>query len=326
MTAATDSRQADPHAAPGGSTAALRLLVVDDSAVDRRLAGAIAEKKRGMSISYAADGAEALQALERERPAAVLTDLQMPQMDGLQLVQAIRKQHPLIPVILMTAHGSEQIAIEALRKGAASYVPKQSLARDLAQTLDQVLAAAHTDAEHQRLLECLTQTESQLVLENDSSLIAPLIGHIQANAMRMRLCDETGLIQLTVALREALVNAIDHGNLELSSELREQHEDAYYDLQQQRRREIPYGDRRVYVTAIESRAEAVYMIRDEGPGFDPTRLPDPRDPANLGKVSGRGLLLIRTFMDEVTYNDKANEITLVKRAHPSAGTRPPRSA
>ena len=56
------------------------------------------------------------------------------------------------------------------------------------------------------------------------------------------------------------------------------------------------------------------MIRDEGPGFDPTKLPDPTDPANMEKASGRGLLLIRTFMEEVRHNDQGNEITMVWRS------------
>jgi anti-sigma regulatory factor (Ser/Thr protein kinase) len=54
-------------------------------------------------------------------------------------------------------------------------------------------------------------------------------------------------------------------------------------------------------------------ICDEGPGFDPSSLPDPTDPENIGKISGRGLLLIRTFMDDVKFNDSGNEITLFKR-------------
>ena len=85
------------------------------------------------------------------------------------------------------------------------------------------------------------------------------------------------------------------------------------DLLQQRRREKPYLTRRVYVTVKESPAEAVYTIRDEGPGFDPSKLPDPTDPSNLDRVSGRGLLLIRTFMDRVHHNKTGNEITMVKR-------------
>ena len=59
--------------------------------------------------------------------------------------------------------------------------------------------------------------------------------------------------------------------------------------------------------------EARFVIRDEGPGFDVSAAPDPRDPAVLEREEGRGLMLIRTFMDEVTHNDRGNEITMVKR-------------
>jgi anti-sigma regulatory factor (Ser/Thr protein kinase) len=59
--------------------------------------------------------------------------------------------------------------------------------------------------------------------------------------------------------------------------------------------------------------EATFVIQDEGPGFDPASLPDPTDPENLDKVSGRGLLLMRTFMDEVSYNDRGNQVTMIKR-------------
>ena len=62
-----------------------------------------------------------------------------------------------------------------------------------------------------------------------------------------------------------------------------------------------------------SSGAASFIIRDEGPGFDPSKLPDPTDARNLGKPSGRGLLLIRTFMDEVGYNPSGNEIRLIKR-------------
>ena len=66
--------------------------------------------------------------------------------------------------------------------------------------------------------------------------------------------------------------------------------------------------------AKESPAEAIYTVRDEGPGYDPSSLPDPTDPANVEKVSGRGLFLIRTFMDQVYHNETGNEITMIKRA------------
>ncbi|MFQ3652029.1 MAG: ATP-binding protein [Gemmataceae bacterium] len=131
--------------------------------------------------------------------------------------------------------------------------------------------------------------------------------------IRLSLCEPSGLVLLGVAIHEALTNAILHGNLELDSALREDNENLYLQLGQQRRLEEPYKSRRVYVTTRYSRQEVAIIVRDEGNGFDPSNLPDPTDPANLGKVSGRGLLLIQTFMDRVSHNDKGNEITMVKR-------------
>jgi CheY-like chemotaxis protein/anti-sigma regulatory factor (Ser/Thr protein kinase) len=289
-----------------------KVLVVDDNPMDRHLAGGLVEKA-GLAVMYAGNGCEALEAMDHETPDLVLTDLLMPEMDGLELVKEVREKHPLVPVILMTAYGSEEIAIEALRKGAASYVPKRNLAHDLIETLERVLSVAKAGREQQRLLECLTQTESHFLLDNDPSLIPPLIGHLQENLARMNLCDEIGRIRVSVALQEALVNAIHHGNLEVASQLREKDEHTYYTLIDQRRAQKPFRMRRVHIIARESPAEASYVVRDEGPGFDPHALPDPTDPSNLERCYGRGLLLIRTFMDEVYHNETGNEITLIKR-------------
>ena len=122
--------------------------------------------------------------------------------------------------------------------------------------------------------------------------------------------DQTERIRVGIALNEALLNAIQHGNLELSSDLRQEDEQIFRDLGEQRRRQAPYRDRRVYVRATLSRSEAVYVVEDEGPGFDPATLPVPSDPANLERIGGRGLMLIRIFVDEVEHNEKGNRITL----------------
>ncbi|HEV3078427.1 MAG TPA: response regulator [Gemmataceae bacterium] len=289
------------------------VLVVDDSAVDRLRAEKLLSKDIGLSVRSATNGKEALHALAQELPDVVITDMQMPEMDGLELVEAIRSKYPAVPVILMTAHGSEELAVHALQRGAASYVPKRNLARDLPETIDSVLGVSKANLGQQRLLECLIDTQSHFVLENDASLIPSLIGHLENNLTRMKLCDENGLIRVAVAMREALINAIHHGNLEISSSLREKDDKEYSALVEERRQLEPYQDRRVHVYAKESHHEAYYVIRDEGRGFDPTSLPDPTDPANLENVSGRGLLLIRTFMDEVHHNKTGNEITMIKR-------------
>jgi CheY-like chemotaxis protein len=289
------------------------ILVVDDSPVDRHLAGKLLEKAAGLTVVYAVDGRNALDLMRDNTPDLVLTDMQMPGLDGLQLTGEIRTRYPGVPVILMTAHGSEELAVQALQQGASSYVPKRNLGQDLAETVENVLGVAKAAQTQERLLESLTQTDSHYMLRNDITLIPPLIGHLQENLARMKLCDEVGRLRVTVALQEALVNAIYHGNLEVSSELREQDDKVYQALLKERQTTKPYRDRRVYVTARETPAEAVYVIRDEGPGFDPSSLPDPTDPANVEKVSGRGLFLIRTFMDRVEHNEAGNQITMVKR-------------
>jgi CheY-like chemotaxis protein/anti-sigma regulatory factor (Ser/Thr protein kinase) len=299
-----------------------KILIVDDIRTERILAKGLLERRPGMealdcrtglSAIEAAGGEEALDLIRSEKPDLVLTDMVMPGMNGLELVEATHARYPSLPVILMTAHGSEDLAMQALQHGAASYVPKQNLARDLLETVEEVLRLSSAERNQQRLMECLTRTEADFVLDNDPSLIPALIGHVCENLRRLRCCPENERLRVTVALSEAVLNAMYHGNLEINSELREHDEKAYRILLEERRRSDPYARRRVHVHAEESPAEARYVVRDEGPGFDPTRLPDPTDPANLERVSGRGLLLIRTFMDEVRHNDKGNEIVMVKR-------------
>src|SRR5579875_1055235 len=315
MTPTHLSPEAPSTAASQAASAVHTVLIVDDSAMDRHLAGAIVQKCEGWQPLFASDGREALEILRQRSLDVVLTDMLMPEMDGLELVRAIRTQYPLVPVILMTAHGSEELAIEALRNGAASYVPKKSLARDLGETLDSVLAASQSNRREQLVLDCLVRHEMHYCLDNDVGLVAPLVGHLEHQLERMRLCEPSGLVLVGVALHEALTNAILHGNLGLSSELRETNEKEYYRLAAQRRTQPPWCERRVHVGVTLTPQEVVFVVRDEGEGFNPEALPDPTDPANLERVCGRGLLLIQTFMDHVEHNEQGNQITMIKRRH-----------
>lgn len=301
-----------------------RILIVDDSPMDRQLAARILQKYTGWTdlspdnvlvLDHAVDGDEALIIAERDRPDLILTDLNMPNRNGLQLVEEVRIRHMRVPVILMTAQGSDEIAIRALQAGAASYVPKKLLAQELIDTTLSVLEAAHAGRSHARLLECLTGSEAHFRLDNDPALIPPLMGYLKDSRFRVCGSDDTGLVRITLALREAVLNAMHHGNLELSSSLREDDEHEYHRLAKERMRQKPYCDRRVLVHAKDTPEGSKYVIRDEGKGFDPRKLPDPLDPENLERVSGRGLLLIRTFMDDVTFNDRGNEITMTKLAN-----------
>ena len=115
------------------------------------------------------------------------------------------------------------------------------------------------------------------------------------------------------ALDESLLNAMLHGNLEVDSALRELDRGrAYREMIRDRRQREPYTDRRVRIGLRIGKEEIRIVITDEGPGFDPNEIPDPTLPGNMERASGRGLLLINTFMDQVVHNHQGNEITMVK--------------
>ncbi len=290
------------------------VLVVDDSPVDRRLVGALLEKQPGWKAVYAEDGQQALDLLAGQTPDAVLTDLNMPGLNGLELVEAIRGRFPCLPVILMTAQGSEDLAIHALHQGAASYVPKRELARQIHVTIANVLDVAQTHRGQQRVLDCLQRSERQFRLGNDLSLLPHLISHLRESLADLKLGDDNDVLRVSVALREALTNAICHGNLEMGPPP-EWGDDAAEQRFAERAGQPPYRDRHVHLTVIESPHEVVYVVRDEGPGFDTSTLHAADDPAAFEKLGDRGLVLIRSFMDEVRFNEKGNEITLIRRRH-----------
>lgn len=289
------------------------ILVVDDLASDRRLVGGLLMTDENLSVDFATNGVEALDRVGRSQPELVVTDLMMPEMDGLQLVTHLRAKYRSLPIILITSQGSEEIAAKALELGASSYVPKRLLNRYLLTTVQRLLAVVGEQRCRQRLMGCMTASDCCFEMQNDAALVRALIGYVQEGIAHMGMFDEVEMLRISVALEEALVNALYHGNLQISSDLRGEDDEAYQALVQQRLEEAPYGDRSIYLQTKLTEFQASFVIRDEGPGFDVRTLPDPTDPENLEKASGRGVLLMRAFMDEVMYNDTGNQVTMVKR-------------
>jgi CheY-like chemotaxis protein len=289
-----------------------KILVVDDSSFDRHLVGQILGSMDGVRVLFAPDGRKGLDVVEREAPAIVLTDLIMPEMDGLELVYQIRALHPQISVILMTAYGSEHAAMQALRCGAANYIPKKDLVRDLDHTVRKVLAIAAQRRERRQVLGRLVRRESALVIENDPELIVPVVNMLSEELEAIGIWDATALMQTCIALQEAFSNALFHGNLEVSSELRQEDQSRFYEQASLRRNTEPYRSRRIRLQAQIDREAARFLIADDGPGYDAAIMDRPVQADDLNCVGGRGLLLIRTFMDQVSVNNSGNQISMVK--------------
>ena len=120
------------------------------------------------------------------------------------------------------------------------------------------------------------------------SLMHIVLDYLLKRVAKLRVIDPERS-NLFVALDEAFVNAVKHGNK--------------YD-----------ADKVVRIECEISQKEARFTVEDEGEGFDVNAIPDPLDPENLFKTSGRGVLFIYNIMDEVAYNERGNRLTMVKKA------------
>ncbi len=100
-----------------------RVLIVDD-AVNMRVVLQAMLKKEGYAVQTASDGLEALQVMKADPADIVVTDLKMPKMDGMGLLDEVIRVYPSTPVILITAHGTIATAVDALKKGAFDYITK----------------------------------------------------------------------------------------------------------------------------------------------------------------------------------------------------------
>jgi len=294
------------------------VLVVDDSAVDRRFVGGILSRDGKFTVEFAEDGSQALARMRQSEPDLIVTDLQMPNRNGLELVAAVRMHHPHVPIILMTGHGREDLAVEALHRGAANYVPKPQLGERLLESVEEALTLSRADETYDQLIACLRQCDFDFELGNDPGLIDPLVEMAQQMVAGMKLTDATGRFRIGAALKESLLNAMYRGNLEISFK---QMQDTRVSLLEgkgenvlsKRQSSAPYKDRKVRVRISMQPDEARFVIADEGPGFDPAAVPAAGQPGSLDPESGRGLVLMRAFFDEVTFNNGGREVTMVKR-------------
>jgi CheY-like chemotaxis protein/anti-sigma regulatory factor (Ser/Thr protein kinase) len=289
-----------------------KILIVDDASTDRARVAGIASRWLDCCILEADNGKSALDQIEMHLPDLVLTDLHMPEMDGLELVSAVRDDYPHIPVILMTGQGSEEIAAKALRRGAASYVPKLQLAENLIDTLTQVHKTAQVAQAQSQLMHYMTDTATSFTLPNDRKFISICINQILNMLRCLPLGDETERLRIGIALQEAFDNAYFHGNLEVHPHAANGSPDPIQ-VALERENSEPWMHRRIHVYVAIDRRRAEITVRDDGDGFDVAAAgSSPSEDGTQG--GGRGITLMRSIMDEVAYNEAGNEVTMIRYA------------
>ncbi len=205
-----------------------RILLAEDSptqAVEIRML----LEEAGHQVVHVANGALAVDALRRLPIELVVTDLEMPEMNGLELVATINRDFQQVPAILITGQGSEELAAQALRIGAASYVPKKHMRSLLNDTITDVLGVIRADASYAQLIKTLQKSIFVFELPNDASLISPLIGLLMQVVSGMELVSSADLTRIGVAIEHAIINAMFRGNLELGPSVTPAHRALVYD-------------------------------------------------------------------------------------------------
>lgn len=292
------------------------VLIVDDSEVDRRLAGGLLTKSGRFEVQFAGDGSEALASLHKSRPSVVLTDLHMPGRGGLMLVEACRLHYENVPVVLMTGQGSENLAVEALKAGAAGYVAKESLAEKLIDTLDDVLEHVEQDQSSRRLISRLVESQFFFELDNDPDLVQPLVEMVQQMLGGLGVCHTVDCMRVGVALREVALAAMICGNLDMPPKLLTGIDDpTLEDIQliARRRQESPFRERKLQVELHFSPREARLRLRHQGQPLWEARMLEPLLDEQLDDPSMRAAVLMQSFCDAAEIDPSGLEVTLIKR-------------
>ncbi len=181
-----------------------RVLVVDDDGGVRYTLREILESA-GFDVDVAADGVEALERLQQTPAQLVITDLRMPRMDGMDLLRKLVAQNPAPRVGVITAHGSERQAVEAVKAGAHDYFRKPFDNDELLAVVRRATEAARLSLENERLRGELALSRTLVFASEAMSALAVLVGRVAPRDNTVLITGESGTGKERIA--EAIVRA-----------------------------------------------------------------------------------------------------------------------
>jgi serine/threonine-protein kinase RsbW len=255
-----------------------RILIVDNSD-ELRVSIADVLGKLGHEVVAIGDRATALARADLDEFDLIISDL----TDDASPSSELQRKHLLMSLPPGTVQPD---VIKAFKLGAANYVRTAYNNEELREIIEQTLSYKLRYIDDPTVLSHLHE-KIEFELPSDLSLMNGVLQYLlERVAKRGLITPERS--NLFIALDEAFVNAVKHGNKNDPTKL-------------------------VRIAAELSPREASFTVEDEGEGFNVQEIPDPCDPANLFKSSGRGVLLIYNIMDEVEYNAQGNRVKMVKR-------------
>src|SRR5919107_3187264 len=262
-----------------------RILIVEGNA-ELRAVLADALSALGHEVVTAADRAGALEREDLEEFDLIISDLAEYSDSAVQIVSELKRKRLFVPVVVSSEEAQHAGLVKAFKLGASNYLRKPYDKEELSQIVDKTLGYKLRFVEDLKVLPYVRE-HIEFELPSDINLMNGVLHYLTERVAALGVI-KPDASNLFIALDEAFVNAVKHGNRHDTQKL-------------------------VRITADLSTKEARFTIEDEGEGFNVSAIPDPRDPKNLFKTSGRGVLLIYNIMDEVEYNDRGNRLTMVKR-------------
>jgi len=257
-----------------------RILIVDNND-ELRVLLEQALGRLGHEVIVTGEREKALRRDDLDSFDLIISDLSEAEVNG----QPISELHRKHLVTELNGQKNSPGVIKAFKMGAANYLRVPYNRDELREIIEQTLANKLRYCDDTAFSHVHEKIEFEL--PSDLALMNGVLDFLQERVAKL------GLIRpersnLFVALDEAFVNAVKHGNKNDLTKL-------------------------VKITAELSPKEASFTVEDEGEGFDIREIPNPCDPENLFRTSGRGVLLIYNIMDEVEYNAQGNRVKMVKR-------------
>lgn len=268
----------------------VRVLVVEDSKTMQIFLRNLLEPE-DYDVVVANDGESGLelfqQGMVESRPFdIVMTDVVMPRMSGLDLLKKVRTLNRDTIVVVLTSDANVDTAIEALNLGANNFLHKPPNSEEILSVMWRATKQREIFLENAEL-NPFTERTIHIEIPSQLKFIKGIAHNIIADAKLMGYDENELRDKIPVTVDEAVTNAIKHGNK----------------FQE---------DKKVYIDIHIDIDRIKIVVADEGPGFNVKTVPDPTDPTNFLKPSGRGILFMSIGMDEVRYNEKGNILTLIK--------------
>ena len=289
----------------------MKLLIADDSLEFMENLKEFLERS-GHIVFSAYDGENALEIFWKQNVDGIFCALTLPKLGGMELLKEVKSANSNKPFVMVCPQNDSEGAINALKLGACDYLIKSIHTAELQRTLERVVSLHEGFNFSNSEMDHFVQETRTLEIENDFEGVNGIVAFMTKDLRTYGILEKDQLFYMNMLIKEALENAIFHGNLELNPEIRLENPNLFYEVAGKKRERDPYNNRKVIVHYEINRNSSKYVVRDEGKGFAHSNLFDSEDPENLPRIKGRGLVMIINFMDEVFWNEKGNEITMVR--------------